>query len=248
MTFSSADLSHQHSLQTLEELYQFDDFMMSVRTLADMGCGKGNDIEWWATRTTRDEHKKLLNIKCTGVDTTEKLLVANEYPNISYQRQDFEDPFKRKFDVIWCHDAFQYAINPLITLKNWNKALTSDGMLVIILPQQTVMEFRRQAFDQPHGVYYNWTLISLIHALAVNGFDCAGGFFKKERDDPWLHAIVYKSEVKPMDPRTTTWYDLAEAGLLPSTLCSGVEKYAKARQRDLILPWLGGSLISYSDY
>jgi hypothetical protein len=47
--------SHKHSLQTLETFYEFDDFMESIGTLADMGCGSGLDLEWWATRTTRDE-------------------------------------------------------------------------------------------------------------------------------------------------------------------------------------------------
>ena len=36
MTFSSAQQSHQHSLYVLNQLYEYDDFMASINTLADL--------------------------------------------------------------------------------------------------------------------------------------------------------------------------------------------------------------------
>ena len=66
--FSSPELGHQHSLETLNGLYEYDDFMQSITNVVDMGCGAGYDLEWWATRTTRDESARPLNIKCLGVE------------------------------------------------------------------------------------------------------------------------------------------------------------------------------------
>jgi hypothetical protein len=115
-------------------------------------------------------------------------------------------------------------------------------MLVLILPQTTNMEFNRQAFDQPSGCYYNHTMVSLIHMLAVTGWDCRSGFFSKAPGDPWLRAIVYKSDLAATDPRTTTWYNLAERGLLPTSAEESVNRYGYLRQHDLVLPWLDKSL------
>lgn len=250
--FSSPEESHSHSLHTLETLYEYDDFMESVGTLADMGCGSGLDLEWWATRTTRDERRQPLNIRCTGIDLADELPMAKKYANMFYQRQDFETEdiriHKKKFDVIWCHDAFQYVIDPFRVLQQWHRVMNPDGMLVLILPQTTNIEFKRQIFDQRDGVYWNWTMVSLIHVLAVSGFDCAGGFFKKNHNDPWLHAVVYRSSQEPRDPRATRWWDLADAGLLPQSAVDSLKKCNHVRQRDLILPWLDKSLTSLATY
>lgn len=249
--FKSDQQSHEHSLKTLDVFYEHDDFMMSVDSVVDFGCGSGLDLEWWATRTTRDELEQPLNIKCHGVDLAEELQMAHRYKNIQYSCIDFEKPIdisKKTFDIAWCHDSFQFVINPFQTLKNWYNAIADDGMLILILPQSTNIEYNYQAFDQKSYCYYNWTLVSLIHVLAVSGFDCAGGFFLKESDDPWLHAIVYKSEIEPLDPRTTSWYDLADKNLLPDSAAWSLNKHGYVRQRDLALPWLDKSLHTYAKH
>jgi SAM-dependent methyltransferase len=247
--FSSPLQSHQHSLQTLESLYEYDDFMSSVDTLVDMGCGEGLDLEWWATRSTRDDSKTPLNIRCTGIDVVERLPMALKHRNIVYQRQDFEkEPIhlhKKTFDVIWCHDSFQYVIDPFHTLNNWRNVLSPDGMMVLILPQSTNLEFNTQAFDQRDFCYHNWTLVSLIHVLAVSGFDCRNGYFLKNPEDPWLHAIIYRGQHQAFDPRSTSWYDLSMAGVLPESAVMGIKKHGYLRQRDLVLPWIDRNLRSY---
>ena len=248
--FSNPEDSHKHSLQTLESLYEYDDFMESVQDLIDMGCGSSLDLEWWATRTTRDENPIPLNIKCLGIDENKNSTIK-QYKNIQYQFQNFEDPIlvhKRRFDVVWCHDAFQYSINPLNTLKNWWEIMNPNGMLVLILPQSTNLEFNVQAFDQVDGVYHNWTLVSLIHSLAVSGFDCRDGFFKKNIDDPWIHAVVYKSDHAPMDPHATSWFDLSEKKLIPDSATASLNRYGYVRQRDLVLQWLDKSLESFANH
>ena len=249
--FTSPQESHAHSLQTLDLLYEYDDFMLSVRTMADLGCGAGLDLEWWATRTTRDDQQRPLNIQCVGVDQASELAMARRYPNIRYQSQDFETEVlrqKRRFDLIWCHDSFQYVIDPLRTLPIWYKSMSPDGMLVIVVPQSTNILHRRQAFDQRDHCYFHWTLVNLIHVLAVSGFDCAGGFFRKLPRDPWLYAVVYRSTVEPQDPRTTTWYQLADQGLLPDSAVAGIQRHGYLRQQDLVLPWLDRSLASFQDH
>ena len=248
MTFATPGSSHEHSLQTLNWFYEHDSFMESVATVIDMGCGPGLDLEWWATRTTRDDNPQPLNIKCIGVDTMLELPMAYQYPNIQYQKQDFEIPIvthRRKYDIAWCHDAFQYVINPFTTLKNWREVIADEGMLVLILPQTTNLEFNTQAFDQLDYCYHNWTMVSLMHILAISGFDCANGFFLKNPTDQWLHAAVYKSDHEPMDPRTTSWYDLCDKNLLPESAVKSINQYGYLRQRDLVLPWLDKSLMTF---
>jgi hypothetical protein len=78
--------------------------------------------------------------------------------------------------------------------------------------------------------------------LALTGWDCRAGFFKKTPDDPFIHAVVYKSDQEPRDPKTTRWYDLAEAGLLPKSAEEIVNSIGYLHQKDLVLPWLNKSL------
>lgn len=248
MFFRNPEESHAHSLETLNWLYEHDDFMSSIESIVDIGCGAGLDTEWWATRTTRDEIAEPLNIKCTGLDLVDTPRVAKKYSNITYQQTDFEKqihaPKKAKFDVLWCHDSFQYAINPLETLKLWYSVAAPNAMLVLILPQTTNIEYRKLSFIQPNGCYYHYTLVNLIHMLAVTGWDCKAGFFKKSPNDPWLHAIAYKSDQAPMDPKTS-WYQLAETGLLPQSAEESINRHGFINQNDLILPWLDKSLTCY---
>ena len=246
MFFRNSEESHAHSLQTLNMLYEYDDFMASISTVADLGCGDGQDLEWWATRTTRDESPKPLNINCVGVDVQPELLMAHRYRNITYQQNDFEKEIflskKRPYDLIWSHNSFQYCINPIATLSLWwQKA----SMLVIVLPQTTNLVQKQQAFEQPSGCFYHHTLVSLIHMLAVSGWDCRAGYFLKRPTDNWLHAIVYKSEHAPMDPKITSWHDLAEKNLLPDTVAKSAHAHNAVRQQDLILPWIDKSLTWY---
>ena len=246
MTFRNHDESHAHSLQTLNTLFEYDDFMESIGTLVDLGCGTGQDLEWWATRTTRDDAPIPLNIRCTGIDTGPTPAVVKKHSNIVYQKIDFENtenlPKKSKFDVLWCHDAFQYCINPLTTLAKWNTIAEPGGMLIMAVPQTTNMDIRQLSFVQPSGCYYHHTVVSLMHMLAVNGWDCNSGFFLKRPDDEVIHVIAYKSEHAPMDPKTTTWYELAEKNLLPETATASVQRHGYVRQQDLVLAWIDKSL------
>lgn len=252
MTFRNAEESHQHSLQVLNDLYEHDDFMASIKYLADIGCGQGLDLEWWATRTTRDEVPQPLNIDCIGIDLAPHLSIARKYKNVTYQQADFETTIYPKantrFDVIWCHDSFQYAINPIQTLTNWRDILDDNGMLAMVVPCTTNVEGRHLNFVSPDLNYYHYTLVNLIHILAVSGWDCSSGFFKKLPNDPWVSVIVYKSPHGPQDPRTTTWYQLAELGVLPESAVKSINRFGYLRQQDLTLMWLDKSLTWYGQH
>ncbi len=248
--FSSTSASHLHSLETLNAIFEYDDFMLSIASICDVGCGTGEDLYWWATRTTRDEEAPVpLNIKCTGYDSYyTELPGSKQHKNITFKNTDFENilrPKTKSYDVIWCHDAFQYALHPLDTLSDFWDMLSDNGMLVIIVPQTTNTIHNKQEFNQVDNVYYNYTLVSLIHMLAVSGFDCKKGFFKKLPNDPWISAIVYKSKHKPMDPKVVRWYDLVEKGLLPDSADKGILGAGFLRQRDLVLPWIDKSNTDY---
>ena len=247
--FDSPEASHAHSLRTLNTFYEFDDFMESVASVLDLGCGQGLDMLWWSTRTTRDlNNPRPLNIKCTGVDLINHCITR--HPLITFRSRDFEtdmDLPAKRFDLLWCHDAFQYVRDPYNTLVRWRERTNKNGMLVLIVPQTTNTVRNRQQWEALDGCHYHWTLPSLMYMLAVTGWDCAGGFWRKQPDDAWIHAVVYRSEQAPKG-LGTRWYDLADAGLLPESAAAGIRKRGYLAQQDLLLPWLDKSLTSYLNY
>jgi SAM-dependent methyltransferase len=219
--------------------------MESIKTLVDLGCGSGEDLIWWATATTRDDSPQPLNIRCVGVDLLDQLPIAKKYDNISYQPTDFETVVhapKEKFDVLWCHDAFQYCIDPLTTLAKWRE-IASDGAMLVLSVPQTVQFSKNQAnFSLPSGSFYHHSLVSLIYMLSVTGWDCCNGFFQCQSSEPWIRAVVYNSKESAKDPKKTTWYDLLETDLLPDSAKKSIQAHGYLRHQDLVVPWLDHNL------
>jgi SAM-dependent methyltransferase len=244
--FSVPEQNSRPSLDILNALQEYDEFMESIDTLVDLGCGTGADTEWWATRTTREDVPKPLDIKCTGVDRVDQAFAPRQHKNVSYQQADFEKtistPADKKFDVLWCHDAFQYCIDPIGTLARWRDITNNGGMLAIAVPTSITVHHRQLAYTQQSGCYYHHTVVSLIHMLALTGWDCAAGFFLQKPNDPWIRAVVYKSEQEPLDPKTANWHQLRELKLLPESAAESVNAHNCLRQQDLVLPWLDRSL------
>jgi SAM-dependent methyltransferase len=250
MTFARNGDSHAHSLETLNQLFEYDDFMYSIKNMVDLGCGNGNDLAWWATRTTRDDAPQPLNIECTGVDINSTVSsIKSSYPNLSYQTADFEGAITAPtngFDILWCHDSFQYALTPIQTLSRWWHMASPGAMLYICVPVTQSIHRRQLSYQLASGNYYHYSMVSLIYMLATTGWDCRSGFFKQAPGDNWLHAVVYKSEQAPVDPHAATWYRLAELQLLPKTADASINSYGFLRQQDLVVPWIDHSLMSMS--
>jgi len=249
MKFAHPGDSHTHSLQTLNQLYEYDDFMASIRSMVDLGCGSGEDLIWWATRTTRDENPEPLYIRCTGIDLAPKTQSDNQYPNIVVTPGNFEQtilPHPGGFDVLWCHDAFQYAKNPLQTLSNWWHIASPGAMLAMAVPITQRIHHQQLSYELPSGCYYHHSMVSLMYMLATAGWDCATGFFKQTVTEPWIHAVVYRGQHLPLDPCETTWHRLVELNLLPESAVASIYAHSALRQQDLIVPWIDHSLHSMS--
>jgi SAM-dependent methyltransferase len=230
-----------HSDSILSEIRNYDSFLDSLRTIADMGCGIGNDIYWWATLTTRDEIPVPYNYNCFAVDNdTNKLSQIPNLPNIKKVNRDFNESaiIPVSVDLMFAHDSLQYSHNPLATLRNWNELMTENGMLVISVPQSNGVEYNRYYSRTYSHCYFNYTPTSLIYMLAVNGFDCHDAYLLKRFQDPWINIAVYKSNIKPMDPATTSWFDLIDTGLLHPTIVNSINKNGHLRQEEIVMPWL----------
>ena len=241
--------SHDHSLRVLELLTGYDSFLDSLSVVADMGCGGGLDVNWWATLMTRDDAPVPHNYTCYAVDRDISQLDDDLPKNIIPIEANFEDAriIPKSVDLMWCHDAFQFAVNPMQTLKNWNEMMTVNGMLIITLPQTSSYQFNRYVNRVPDGCFFNYNVCNLLYMLAVNGFDCKDSFMYKAANDPWIHLAVYKSNVPPMDPYTTRWSDLDEKGMLHQSLSDSIRKYGYLRQEDILLQWLDKDLYFVRD-
>jgi SAM-dependent methyltransferase len=241
--FNNAHQSHQHSLQVLNLLKEHDSFMESISTVADIGSGQCLDTLWWANATTRDEPAENLNLKCYAVDRSTKTIDFTPPTNFIYLQRDFETKcLPEQVDVIWCHNAFQYALNPLSTLRLFNQQMNTNGMLYLGIPLLTNHEYGRWQSKGENYQFFNHTFVTMLYMLAVNGFDCRDAYFRKAIDDPWLHVAVFKTDTDPMDPARTSWFDLGERGLLHDSVYNSLRTYGYVRQQDALYPWLDKAL------
>ncbi len=241
--FKNGADSHIHSLETLQVLYGYDSFLDSLEFIADFGCGQGFDSQWWATLETRDDPPEPREYKVYAVDKNIQQFdkTVQILPNIFTFDYDLDDSYfllPKPVDFVWCHDTFQYLINPINALKTWNKSMNVNAMLVIVLPQNQHYYYNRLQTHSVNHVYFNYNIVNLMYMLAVNGFDCRDAYFLKEENSPWLHAAVYKSEVEPMDPTKTNWYQLAELNLLNDNVIQCLKRYGHVRQEEIVTAWL----------
>lgn len=235
--------SHKHSLETLNLLYEYDSFMDSLEVVADMGCGSGLDTKWFAELTTRDDPPEPHNYVCYAVDRNIKTFdtsILDTNSNIVTIEGDFESKrlIPRQVDLMWCHDSFQYVTNPLNTLKLWNENMNVNGMLVLVLPQHQSYQYNRLKTRSVSGCYFTYNICNLMYMLAVNGFDCRDSYFDMAENSEWIKVAVYKSEHAPMDPITTTWFDLVDKHLVNDSVIQSLNKYNQVIQEELLFTWL----------
>lgn len=238
--FRNAQESHEHSRDVLDMLYQYDTFMDSISVVADMGCGEGLDVNWWATLMTRDDPPEPHDYVVYAIDKNTKSIEPDilKNKNVRVIEGDFEQRLlSRDVDLMWSHDSFQYAMNPLGTLKVWNEQMSVNGMLVLNVPLHTTYGYDRLNTRSFSGCYYTYNICNLMYMLAVNGFDCRDCYIYMAPNYGWIHMAVYKS-MAPMDPARTTWFDLADKNLVNDSVMGSLNKYGHVRQEELIFTWL----------
>lgn len=239
--FKNDQESHEHSLDVLNMLYQYDSFLDSLEVIADMGCGSALDAQWWAKLTTRDTppepHEYLVYAVDKDISKIDPEILTSNNRLVTYQANYDTVPLPRKVDLMWSHDSFQYSLNPLNTLKHWNKLMSDNGMLVLNIPLHTTYSYDRLQTRSFNHCYYTYNICNLTYMLAVNGFDCKDCYIYMAPNYGWIHYAVYKGH-EPFDHETTTWFDLAEYGFLSDSAVASLNKYGHVRQEDLIFTWL----------
>jgi SAM-dependent methyltransferase len=231
----------RHATHILETIQQYDTFLESIRTVADMGCGSGEDIQWWATLENNNDPPEPYNFNCFAIDNNkDRLSQVPNLKNIHKVHDVYDRPnlFPVNVDLMWAHDSLQYSTNPLETLRMWNSYMNVNGMLLISVPQHTGVEYDRYYSKGYDGCYFHYTPVMLIYMLAVNGFDCRDAYLLKKFQDPWIQMAVYKSDVTVMDPKTTTWFDLADKNLLHPSIVNSINANGYLRQEEIVMPWL----------
>ncbi len=234
-------MANRHATHILETIQQYDTFLESIRTVADMGCGAGEDAHWWATLENYNDPPEPYNFNVFAVDRDpSKISQVPVLRNINKicDPYDKENLFPISIDLMWAHDSLQYSTNPLKTLRMWNSYMTVNGMLLISIPQSNGVEYNRYYSRTHSGCYFNYTPTSLIYMLAVNGFDCRDAYLLKKFNDPWIQMAVYKTDVSVMDPDTTNWYDLADKNLLHPSMISSINTHGFLPQEEILMPWL----------
>lgn len=240
--FKNPEDSHVHSLQTLDLLYRYDDFMDTLTVVADMGCGAGHDVRWWATLETRDDVPEPHNYIVYAIDQNIQQIESDisALPNVYPIEGNFEDRLApRSIDLLWAHDSFQYARNPLNCLATWKQSMSVNGMLVLTIPQTTYWDFAQSKLvvsNHSHQ-YYSYNVLNLMYMLAVSGFDCRDAYFYRQPQSPWLSAAVYASEHEPIGTHAS-WHDLADRKLINDSVINSLNKYGYARLEDLVVTWL----------
>lgn len=215
-----------------------------------MGCGASEDVNWWATLMNNDEPPEPYNFACHAVDIDgSKLAQIPNLKNIHKYNEKFDadNLFPVPVDFIFAYDCLQYSTNPLYTLSKWNSYMNVNGMLLLSVPQHTGIEYGRQYSVGYSGCYYHYTPISLIYMLAVNGFDCRDAYLLKRFEDPWINIAVYKTDIAPMDPATTSWFDLIDKNLLHPSIVDSLNSNGFLKQEEIVMPWLNKELY-FIDY
>ena len=234
-------MANRHATHILETIRQYDTFLESLRTVADMGCGTGEDTHWWATLENYEDPPQPYNFNVFAVDKDPgKISQVPSLKNINKicEAYDKENLFPISVDLMWAHDSLNYSTDPLKTLRMWNSYMTTNGMLLISIPQYNGVEYNRYYSRTYNGCYFNYTPTSLIYMLTVNGFDCRDAYLLKKFGDPWIQMAVYKSDVPVMDPETTNWYDLADKNLLHPSIVTSINTHGYLKQEEIVMPWL----------
>jgi len=241
--FKNSYDSHSHSLELLSLIYGYDSFLDNLSSIADMGCGDGLDAEWWATVETQDEPPEPRNFKVYAVDQDINRIdpdILKFNKNIAAIQGNFEvRVVPVKVDLIWAHDSFQYAIDPIKCLTSWKDTLNTNGMLMLAIPQTTYLNKNALVVENTNQLH-NYNVLNLMYMLALVGFDVNDAYFYRKENTPWLYAAVYATDRLPL-PITTTWTELAELNLVNSSVRESINRYNYPKLNEVVVTWLDKS-------
>ncbi len=240
--------SHNHSLVTLNLLDQFDDFKLSIKHMADFGCGKGLDLEFWANMhewTEDGEPGPKLNFNCVGFDLdAEKNTPSRK--NIKYKNHDFNTNdiiWSVPFDVVWCHNVMQHIYSPIEFLGRVNRAMSIGSMLYLCVPS-TISVYQNRFQNYTPGQNYNtFTVSQILYLLALNGFDVKDFYLQKEKYTDLIQVLTYK-EREPL-PYDTSWYGMVDMDILNENMKEVVLGNGILSDQGLVTKWLDGTVYDY---
>jgi SAM-dependent methyltransferase len=232
--------SHANSLDTLNTLNRYQDFIDNIATVADMGCGIGLDAIWWAKLTKQDGTPR--GIKINAVDN--KLLYESmvRHKNINYIPADFTNSGlePNSQDFLMSHNSLQFSINPMQTLLHWWEIMRPDAMLLLTLPYNFTVDNHREIqkvnATYTNGCYFNWTMGNMIMMLAATGFDCRNSHFRFDRVGNWIQAAVYKLPDQP-NPMMN-WYEMCDRKMLPICMEQAIMKDGTFSDIDIVVEWI----------
>jgi SAM-dependent methyltransferase len=235
--------SHQHSLETLNTLNKYQDFMDNLKEITDMGCGYGHDALWFADLI--DNQNLPRNIKVNAVDLSIDPQSVQYHQNISYRTVDFTATglASNSQDFVNAHNCLQLSLSPFHTLLHWHDIMRVDAMLLISIPYNYYVDNHReiQKLDTvyKYNSYFNWTMGSLMMTLVATGFDCRHGYFKLDTASGWIQAAVYKLPDTPKP--NMSWYDMCDQKILPLCIEQQILKNGTFKETDIICEWIDHS-------
>lgn len=231
--------------KVLDLLESHHEFMESLKKVAVFCNNDGAeaarlaDFQWDPT-----SNKKIGDLE-VHVFSTHPIPNANKRKNIKIHKANFSETGIKEniFDFILAVDSLRYQHDPFKTLTHWNSILKTDGMLCLNFPQTCYIDdLSKWKIESYSRCYYSWNLLNLIHVLATCGFDCRDGHFKQTQHNPWVWAAVYKNDMQPLNPETTSWYELKEKNLTPISLDECIEKHGYVSNEYLKVEWLDHSV------
>lgn len=236
------------SRPALELLNQFDDFKLSIKNMADLGCGDGSDLEYWANmRDTNIDGTpgKYLDIGCYGVDLNCKHIEPQRH-NIKYRNHDLNTDVAMlpvSVDVVWCHDVMQYIYSPVEFLGRVNSAMNMGGMLYLSVPSTINVVHHMFKNYTPPGHLNTFTITQLLYLLGLNGFDIKDYYLQKLKYDDVIQVVVYK-ERDPL-PYDTSWYAMTDMDIVSDNMREIIMRNGILGDQGLVTTWLDGTVQDY---
>jgi hypothetical protein len=79
--------------------------------------------------------------------------------------------------------------------------------------------------------------------LALNGFDCKGGYFKKNAYEDIIQIVTYKNR-EPFN-YDSSWYDLLEEDMFNDSMSEIISTKGYLTDNGLVTTWLDGEVYDY---